>query len=425
MANLWRFSMWRRLFMIDGKIKGDGTSRKLKAIDNLIEQYPTYESFATALSSGELTVDVLFNALGWDEIPTFLNTDTLLKSFTANFIGLTGTSVDTVDEAFMALAIGVGKYAFRITLYMPDGVTPLVGATLSGLTAFSGMSLKSDENGQVFGYSSSKTPTISIADTGFFDLVGKSKQLNAVSKITYDSINAIKRTDANKVTIYSSTTGKFSSLVDSVDVCAVGPGGGGGGGGMSSGKLTPGGGGGGGQVVNRFKISVATNRAFSVSIGGGGSGGLYTNDGKDGGTTSVSIGNSVVTAQGGKGGKTGNNAGTGGSGGSGWGAGGTGNDQSAGGGVSNSTYLFNESALGLPGGGGGGGGSNSGAEIHRGLGGGPYGGKGALQNADAEKGNGPGGGGGGGAGIGDNSRQVGGSGYSGRVYFRLHFIDEE
>ena len=69
--------------MIDGIIKADGTSRLMRA--NLPA---TYEEFKAQAAAGKLPLDVLFNAEGWSQFPTFLNKANLLKDPTAGLFGL-------------------------------------------------------------------------------------------------------------------------------------------------------------------------------------------------------------------------------------------------------------------------------------------------------------------------------------------------
>ena len=79
--------------MKDGIIKGDGTSRKVKA-----NFPPTYEEFKAKAASGELTLDIIFNALGWSQQPDFLNKKNLLKDETAVLYGVSSDAVP--DDLF-------------------------------------------------------------------------------------------------------------------------------------------------------------------------------------------------------------------------------------------------------------------------------------------------------------------------------------
>lgn len=82
--------------MIDGIIKDNGTSRRIRAT------FPgTYEEFKTKASSGDLLMDVLFNADGWSQLPDFLGSETLLKEATAALLGLDKTAVP--DDALRKL----------------------------------------------------------------------------------------------------------------------------------------------------------------------------------------------------------------------------------------------------------------------------------------------------------------------------------
>ena len=74
--------------MKDGIIKADGTSRLLRA--TLPE---SYEEFRAMAGAGTLPLDVLFNAAGWRQSPTFLNKAALLKDTTAAMYGLTDAAV--------------------------------------------------------------------------------------------------------------------------------------------------------------------------------------------------------------------------------------------------------------------------------------------------------------------------------------------
>lgn len=77
--------------MIDGIIKADGTSRLMKS-----ELPATYEEFRAQCHAGTQPLDVLFNALGWSQMPTFLNKANLLKDTTAALFGL---STDAVPDS--------------------------------------------------------------------------------------------------------------------------------------------------------------------------------------------------------------------------------------------------------------------------------------------------------------------------------------
>lgn len=78
--------------MIDGIIKADGTSRLMRAT-----LPATYEEFKAQAADGILPLDVLFNADGWIQFPTFLNKANLLKDSTAALFGFgSGAMPDSV-----------------------------------------------------------------------------------------------------------------------------------------------------------------------------------------------------------------------------------------------------------------------------------------------------------------------------------------
>ena len=74
--------------MKDGIIRADGTSRLMRA--NLPG---SYEEFRAMAAAGALPLDVLFNAAGWRQPPTFLNKAALLKDTTAALYGLADAAV--------------------------------------------------------------------------------------------------------------------------------------------------------------------------------------------------------------------------------------------------------------------------------------------------------------------------------------------
>lgn len=81
--------------MTDGIIKETKNSRLLKA------NFPaTYDELVSLAANAGIPADVLFNADGWQQLPTFLNKKTLLQDSTAYVLGLIGDP--TVDDAFAA-----------------------------------------------------------------------------------------------------------------------------------------------------------------------------------------------------------------------------------------------------------------------------------------------------------------------------------
>lgn len=109
--------------MKDGIIKGDGTSRLLRA-----ELPATYEAFRAAAAAGTLPVDVLYHAAGWSQSPTFLNKGTLLRDETAALFGL--DEAGTPDAVFGKISPLLGDesgYASDFYLYL-TGRHPVLNA---------------------------------------------------------------------------------------------------------------------------------------------------------------------------------------------------------------------------------------------------------------------------------------------------------
>lgn len=136
--------------MIDGIIKGDGTSRFLAG-----SLPATYEEFKQLVEQKKLPVDLLFNPAGWSQLPTFLNKANLFSDPAAEKYG---AGVVTPDAAFSFL----GQYAlhwwkrktlgyYEATWTIPTG-TGNQNQGISGIINTSvvySSELEVDENGNV------------------------------------------------------------------------------------------------------------------------------------------------------------------------------------------------------------------------------------------------------------------------------------
>lgn len=131
--------------MIDGIIKGDGTSRLLAG-----SLPATYEEFRQLAAENKLPVDLLLNTEGWSQIPTFLNKASLLSDPTAEKYG---AGVVTPDAAFSFL----GQYAlhwwkrkslghYEVTYNLPTGAgsTRLYTSTNTYFAVSDGVELDAD-----------------------------------------------------------------------------------------------------------------------------------------------------------------------------------------------------------------------------------------------------------------------------------------
>lgn len=137
-----------------------------------------------------------------------------------------------------------------------------------------------------------------------------SKGSNPIFKYTGECLIEGSDSEGWKIKLNTSGTMTFTSGL-SIDAFLVGGGGGGGG--------KWGAGGGGGYTKTVTGISLSANTGYSVTIGAGGS------SGSEGGSSSVVVGSTTYSVNGGKGGGTGNTSAgcaTGGNGGSGGGGGG-------------------------------------------------------------------------------------------------------
>lgn len=345
---------------------------------------------------------------------TPLNKSTLLQDATCAILNIPDTSVP--NDAFVKLALGIGKYGYVIHVQYPDG-SPAEGFTLTGLSAPDGAPAVTNENGDAVGVSTEQSVTIGL-NSPYIDIQDVSGQVVVSSGILTHHTITLSFSSSEYETITQSQSIYFSPFVISYDLTAVG----GGGGGMKWDREDSGGNGGGGGYVSTL-LNVNNDGPISVSIGAGGepdnvhSGASQAGKG---GTTIVSkktTEETILTALGGDGGTSGAVGGTGnGNGGRNYYR----QDDSVTNGGDSTDRIFNDSSLPLAGGGGGGGyhaGGDTGAK-----GGAPYGANGDKNiYGNVTHSTGPTGPGGGGGGILGSNDSYDGAGNNGAVYIRWHY----
>lgn len=236
---------------------------------------------------------------------TPLNKSTLLSDAACDLLKIPQTS--TVNEAFLKLALGVGKYGYTVHFQWPDG-SPMVGYRVSGLTAIDGSALTTDDTGTVFGVSENTSVSVSVS-TSFQDLNTASKTIRSTGILTEDTVKITSKSSFT-LTANSSQSYQFSQWAPLVDICAVGGGGSGGAAGfaglsyLSVGAAC----GGAGGDVNVLENYNPAGKTLTVSIGAGGEGVKHNGinspaKGNSGGTTTVKSGTAtVLSASGGNGG---------------------------------------------------------------------------------------------------------------------------
>ena len=239
---------------------------------------------------------------------TPLNKSTLLSDAACDLLEIPQTS--TPNEAFLKLAIGVGKYGYTVHFQWPDG-SPMVGYQVSGLTAIDGSDLTTDDTGTVFGVSTASQITVWLNHNKYVDIDAAGGNLVSTGMITEGTFKAPVRSGTFPY-IDSSRTCVFSQWAPLVDICAVG-GGGSGGVSRSDGSNGPvrvnAASGGAGGYVNVRKNYNPAGKTLAITIGAGGSSvsssssNIYRN-GNAGGTTSVTADSvTLVSANGGNGGR--------------------------------------------------------------------------------------------------------------------------
>lgn len=335
------------------------------------DRQPTYPGRVLITpENGEAYYATLERADEPTEAGTALNKANLLQDSTCALLDIPDTSVP--NDAFVKLALGIGKYGYVIHVQYPDG-SPAEGFTLTGLNAPDGTAAVTNANGDAVGVSTEQSVTVGI-DSPYIDI-------NDISDMTIQSTGILTITsvtlESRESEIQTSGNYTFSPGAVAADFCAIG----GGGGGTGSASTPVSSGGGGGYIQNLIGY-VLQNHQISVTIGAGGA--VSAN----GGNTTVSVnGGAILTASGGGGAPNNASPGTGN------GNGGTGNSlnadattsmRTAANGKNATGYKFNDPALGVPGGGGGGGSlyvnTNSPVSVSsRPTGGAPHGGTGGYR----------------------------------------------
>ena len=396
---------------------GTGNSRFMKSN---IPASTTLAQLIQMLNNGTFPYDVgPINPAGISQQGTPLNKATLLQDATCALLGLPNTAVP--NDAFAKLALGTSMYGYLITVV--DGFGhPMEGLTVSGIQSRTGGACVTDENGQALGVSTETSVSVSVTSP-YFDLDSASQTVQSTGIITSATLQmAVKYAENQAVTLRTSQTVQFSPVVAEVDFCAVGGGGGAGGPTMYFG----GGGGAGGYAVNLLNQTPSSGDAYSFAIGAGGTPGHSAgghNNGDVGGTTTIKKGkNTILTANGGSGGKMSASSAAIGNG-----NGGFAMNTFFGYPTKGTVNLFEDAALGLAGGGGGGSGasigSSSGNPSHSPTAGaGPYGASGTNRNSNGSSATGPGGGGGGAGCRPGGGTSYGGEGADGAVILRMRYV---
>lgn len=271
----------------------------------------------------------------------------ILADSTKEIFGLDQSA--TVNDVFVVLGLGAGKYGYGITLKYPDG-TPAAGLKVTGVTDRLGQAITTDENGYFLAVATTTSIKFSV-NQEYFDINNiTNKTINSTSVVTNQEVSFEYKTITNYVLLQTSQQLKFSRACK-LDLTAVG--GGGGSTGVST-KARFGAGGGGGFVQTLLDIDVSTSDIIKLTIGSGGSI-LYmesTADGYDGGVTKVEKNNVQLLLANGGGGSGYNNSTSTASKGIGNGNGGLSAGQENP--TNGAGYIFNNSSLGIAGGGGGG-----------------------------------------------------------------------
>lgn len=401
-----------------------GTIDQIDTTDLFAQYDNAFQTWFKALQeqmSGDVATN-LFNLIKKVDNKVDSNWSKTISNNTKNVLGLPIEA--TPDDAFLKLAIGAGKYGYRIKVQSTSGI-PLSGMTVTGATLPNGNTAVTDERGEALVVSSKATVSLGLSSP-YIDVDSISDiQVTSTGTITEKTVTATVKSGI--ITVDSTQVSRYSKLSKSMD--AFGSGGGGGGGGAwhtTSTSYNGGGGGAAGNAVNKLNIPLNnTGGTLKFQIGAGGAAGTAVSgtgatQGGTGGATTLTIveqNKTVLTASGGPGGAKGpsstaalSNNGNGGSG--------TVVAEAA------KINVFDDASIGKKAGGGGGPGTYS-AGVPAVNGGSPYGGKGGDYNTGrtGSPATGYGGGGGGGGVRGKNESGTGnyegGAGYKGVIIVRF------
>lgn len=148
--------------MTDSVLKGTGNSRYLKTIANALTQYPTYESFITALVNGTFPIDLNgINSAGFSTVGTPLNKANLLTDATAALLGFTSSA--TVNDMLAALANKVsGKAELELVSYTGTGTSGSANPTVISFSKAVDVVMFVGEYNSTNAYFTSNTYTIPL-----------------------------------------------------------------------------------------------------------------------------------------------------------------------------------------------------------------------------------------------------------------------
>lgn len=147
------------------------------------------------------------------------NYEKTLKNYTKQLLGIPENS--TPDDAFIALYVGVGKYAYRVKVQFADG-TPVEGSTISGIEPIPGQTLTTGENGIVMGISNNTTVNISCASPYIDQKAPDSKTISSTGTVT--DVVMVLTNETGLITIDTSRSisrNQISKFVKSIDLAGV------------------------------------------------------------------------------------------------------------------------------------------------------------------------------------------------------------
>ena len=147
------------------------------------------------------------------------NYEKTLKNYTKQLLGIPENS--TPDDAFIALYVGVGKYAYRVKVQFADG-TPVEGSIISGIEPIPGQTLTTGENGIVMGISNNTTVNISCTSPYIDQKAPDAKTISSIGTVT--DVVMVLTNETGLITIDTSRSiskDQISKFAKSIDLAGV------------------------------------------------------------------------------------------------------------------------------------------------------------------------------------------------------------
>lgn len=154
--------------------------------------------------------------------PALTAKGTIIGNITAQVLQVDPGS--NVDDALLKLAMPEGKYAVSLTLLSPGG-RRIPDVVVNGINTITGGEVKTDANGEAFGFTSGSPATLSVNLASFLDLEDSASKVVSLISGTINAVElSTKRISGTSKLITTSGSFYFSPDVSDYDCSAIGGG---------------------------------------------------------------------------------------------------------------------------------------------------------------------------------------------------------